>query len=73
MSGVSKTYRRAGVPVPALHGVDIAIRRGEFATIMGRSGSGKSTLLHILGLLDAEYDGEYRLDDEVVSEGAQSD
>ena len=67
MSGVSKTYRRAGVPVPALHGVDIAIRRGEFATIMGRSGSGKSTLLHILGLLDAEYDGEYRLDDEVVS------
>jgi putative ABC transport system ATP-binding protein len=34
---------------------------------MGRSGSGKSTLLHILGLLDAEYEGTYRLNGEVVS------
>jgi putative ABC transport system ATP-binding protein len=34
---------------------------------MGRSGSGKSTLLHILGLLDAEYEGSYRLDRRIVS------
>jgi ABC-type lipoprotein export system ATPase subunit len=34
---------------------------------MGRSGSGKSTLLHILGLLDAEYEGCYELDGALVS------
>ncbi len=64
---VSKTYHRQGASVLALRGVDLVIRPGEFAAIMGRSGSGKSTLLHILGLLDADYEGTYRLDGEVVS------
>jgi len=64
---VAKTYHREGAPVVALRGVDLVIRPGEFAAIMGRSGSGKSTLLHILGLLDAEYDGTYSFDGELVS------
>jgi putative ABC transport system ATP-binding protein len=67
LENVSKTYRRQGAEVEALHGVDLIIRPGEFAAIMGRSGSGKSTLLHILGLLDDEYEGIYRLDGELVS------
>ena len=64
---VSKTYHREGAVVQALRGVDLIIRPGEFAAIMGRSGSGKSTLLHILGLLDDEYEGTYRLEGELVS------
>jgi putative ABC transport system ATP-binding protein len=64
---VSKTYHRQGAPVHALRGLDLVIRPGEFTAIMGRSGSGKSTLLHIIGLLDAEYEGTYRLDGEVVT------
>ena len=59
LAGVSKTYGRDGVPVLALRDVDLAVAAGEFTAVMGPSGSGKSTLLHILGLLDADYEGTY--------------
>ncbi|MDT4939479.1 MAG: macrolide transport system ATP-binding/permease protein [Pseudonocardiales bacterium] len=45
----------------ALQGVDLDLRRGEFAALVGRSGSGKSTLLNIIGLLDRATAGEYEL------------
>ncbi len=67
LADVSKTYHRDGVPVTAIDHVDLDIAEGDFTAIMGPSGSGKSTLLHILGLLDAEYDGVYRFGDRVVS------
>jgi len=64
---ITKTYTRDATPVHALRGVDLAIAAGEWTAIMGRSGSGKSTLLHILGLLDADYEGEYWFDGALVS------
>lgn len=67
MRAIAKTYQRDGAAVTALRGLDVVIRQGEFTAIMGRSGSGKSTLLHILGLLDEEYEGSYRLDGQLVS------
>ncbi|MGD9764180.1 MAG: ABC transporter ATP-binding protein [Candidatus Binatia bacterium] len=67
LRGVRKTYQRDGASVVALAGVDLDIHAGEFTAIMGRSGSGKSTLLHILGLLDAEYEGTYYFDGQLVS------
>jgi putative ABC transport system ATP-binding protein len=72
LASISKEYRREGVPVRALRSVDLEVRRGEFVAVMGPSGSGKSTLLHIIGLLDADYEGRYELAGRLVS-GCSSD
>ena len=55
--GITKVYHMGEVEVPALRGVDIDIREGEFLVLLGPSGSGKSTLLNILGGLDVPTAG----------------
>ena len=49
LHGIRKLYRIGGETLAALDGIDLEIRRGEFAALMGPSGSGKSTLMNILG------------------------
>jgi putative ABC transport system ATP-binding protein len=54
--------------VNALQDVNIEIRRGEYAAIMGPSGSGKSTLLSMLGALDRPTSGEVYFEGRALSE-----
>jgi ABC-type nitrate/sulfonate/bicarbonate transport system ATPase subunit len=62
LRGVSKTFRVAGKPVPALAGIDLNINAGEFVSIVGASGCGKSTLLRLILGLEKEHEGKILLD-----------
>jgi putative ABC transport system ATP-binding protein len=64
---VHKIYRTGEMEVPAVRGVSLEIKRGEFVALMGASGSGKSTLMNILGCLDRPSSGSYFLDNADVS------
>jgi putative ABC transport system ATP-binding protein len=61
LDAVTKVYG-SEPPVPALRGVGLTIRRGEFVAIVGPSGSGKTTLLQIMGTLDRPTSGTVRVD-----------
>ena len=70
---LTKTFRLGKVDVPALRGVDLRVRRGEFVAIMGPSGCGKSTLLHILGGMTAPTSGMVCVDGNDFSEMSDGD
>jgi NitT/TauT family transport system ATP-binding protein len=54
VDNLSKVYATGDGPVRALDNVSLAVRRGEFVSILGPSGCGKSTLMMIAaGLLPA--------------------
>ena len=61
IKGLTKTYQVGDVPVRALRGVDLEIRKREFVAIIGASGSGKSTLFHVLGGLTPATSGTVRI------------
>lgn len=54
---VIRQYAMGDAIVHAVRGIDLEIRRGEFAAITGPSGCGKSTLLHLLGAVDVPSSG----------------
>jgi len=58
---VDRVYPLKGGPYYALRNINLEVNEGDFVSIMGPSGAGKSTLLHILGLHDAEWQGEFDL------------
>jgi len=67
---VTKTF--PGMPVPALDGIDLAIQRGSFFTVIGPSGSGKTTLLRVLAGLTPPDAGEVSIFGESPRDASRS-
>src|SRR5271157_869193 len=67
LKDVRKSYHIGSEDLLVLKGIDLAIKRGEFISIMGPSGSGKSTLMNLIGLLDRPDSGQLLINDKEVS------
>ena len=67
MEEIRKTYTVGDVEVPAVRGVSLHIRKGEFIALTGPSGCGKSTLMNLMGCLDVPSGGSYLLDGQEVA------
>jgi len=63
ISNLKKTFVNGS---PALKGVDLKIKKGEFVSILGPSGSGKTTLLRAINGLETLSDGEIYFDNKKI-------
>lgn len=67
LKNINKTYQMGKEELHALSDINLTINQGEYLAILGPSGSGKSTLMNILGCLDTPSSGEYKIDNQLVS------
>lgn len=54
-------------------GVNLEVKRGEFASIVGKSGSGKTTLLSLLSGLERPSSGRVRLTDRDITDSSEDE
>jgi sulfate transport system ATP-binding protein len=64
LHGIEKSFG----DYPALHGIDLHVRPGEFIALLGPSGSGKTTLLRIIAGLEFQDSGQVLINDQDVSD-----
>lgn len=73
LENVWKIYLMGNVQVPALRGLSLEIKEGEFVALMGPSGSGKSTSMNMVGCLDIPTKGKIYLDSKNISHMTESE
>ena len=66
MKNLERSYKTGPTETWVLRRIHLAIREGEFVTVMGPSGAGKSSLLNVMALLDDQWKGEFYFDGDAV-------
>ena len=69
---ICKTYTQGENQLEILRNINLDVYCGETVSIVGSSGSGKSTFLHILSGLDKATSGEVYIDNDKISNEADS-
>jgi macrolide transport system ATP-binding/permease protein len=64
--GLRRVFQSGTKEVRALDGLSLTVDAGTLVAVAGPSGCGKTTLLHVLGLLDAGFEGEVALEGQDV-------
>ncbi|MES1162506.1 MAG: ATP-binding cassette domain-containing protein, partial [Rhizobacter sp.] len=64
IAGLRKTFQGT----PALHGLDLSTREGEFISLLGPSGCGKTTTLRCVAGFETPDAGRVLLNDEDITE-----
>ncbi len=73
LKDVHKIYKMGEVDVPAVRGIDMDIKKGDFIAIVGPSGSGKSTMMNLIGALDLATHGNIFLDGQDIEHLEESE
>jgi ABC-type lipoprotein export system ATPase subunit len=66
-----KHYNTPNGALEVLRGIDLELRRGDFAAIVGPSGAGKTTLLNMITAVDKPTSGEVVVGDKSVTQTPQ--
>ena len=73
VENVQRIYQLGHEQVTALRGINLSVRAGQMAGLMGRSGSGKTTLLNMIGGLDKPTHGKIFIKGQDLSKLSDSD
>lgn len=61
IKNLQKIYKSKIEDIVVLDNLNLNVKNGQLVSIVGKSGSGKTSLLNIIGLLDTEYTGEFKI------------
>lgn len=69
LTNLSKTY--PGAKQPAVNGINLTVKDGEFMCLLGPSGCGKTTILRMIAGIEHASSGEIAIGDAVMDSVAQ--